>query len=396
MGPKNGNGNGNGSLRLVVIDSDAAMRAKVKRWVGAKGIRVVGEADDSKGGLRLTRGLQPDLVLMELPAQATSVMDFVKTIKGEFPDTGIILSASNASPDLILSSIRAGAQEFVARPIDEGELDQAIDHLKRISNGSQHSNGRRRGRIISVATPKGGTGATSFTANLGIALNDRTHSKIVLVDMSFTFGDLGVMFDAAPKYSLTDAMVDGSVEESKLRSIMVSHEMGLHLLNVAASPEIGEEVTRQHVVELMGMLATMFDFIIVDVGRQLDDRTVEVLELSDSIMLICELDIPTVRNTVCFTALMERLKIDRDKTHLVINRYHKKSRLSFDDLETLVGRKVFWSIPNDFVPMSVGIDRGVPAVQDAPKSKVAKSYLDLADRIHAQRATPSDPVEAVS
>ena len=89
---------------------------------------------------------------MELPAQATSVMEFVKTIKGEFPETGIILSASNASPDLILSSIRAGAQEFVARPIDEGELDQALDHIKRLSNGNHNSSGRRRGRIINIGS----------------------------------------------------------------------------------------------------------------------------------------------------------------------------------------------------------------------------------------------------
>ena len=392
MGP---NPNKNGSLRLVVIDSDAATRTRVKRWVGMKGVRVVGEAEDSKAGLRLARGLQPDLVLMELPAQATSVMEFVRQIHSEFPNTGIILSASDASPDLILSSIRAGAQEFVARPIDEAELEKAIDHIKRLTNGNGNA-GRRRGRVIAVATPKGGTGATSFTANLGLALNERTHSKIALVDMSFTFGDLGVMFDAAPKYSLSDALVEGALDESKLRSIMVAHESGLHILNVASSPEVAEEVTRQQVVELMGMLTTTFDFVIVDVGRQLDDRTVEVLELSDSIMLICELDIPTVRNTVCFTALMEKLKIEREKTHLVINRYHKKSRLSFEDVETLVGRKVYWSIPNDFAPMSVGIDRGVPAVHDAPKSKVAKSYLDLADRIHAHRVTPSDAVEAVS
>ena len=392
MGP---NPNKNGSLRLVVIDSDAAARTRVKRWLTAKGVRVVGEAEDSKAGLRLARGLQPDVVLMELPAQATSVMEFVRQIRTEFPSTGIILSAHEASPDLILSSMRAGAQEFVARPIDEAELEKAIDHIKRLTNGSGHS-ARRRGRVIAVATPKGGTGATSFTANLGLALNSRTHSKIALVDMSFTFGDLGVMFDAAPKYSLVDAMVEGSLDETKLRSIMVSHETGLHILNVAASPEVAEEVTRQQVVELMGMLTTMFDFVIVDVGRQLDDRTVEVLELADSIMLICELDIPTVRNTVCFTALMEKLKIEREKTHLIINRYHKKSRLSFEDVETLVGRKVFWSIPNDFLPMSIGIDRGVPAVNDAPKSKVAKSYLDLADRIHELRVMPSDAVEAVS
>lgn len=391
MGPnKNGN-----SLRLVVIDSDAATRTRVKRWVTGKGLRVVGESEDSKSGLRLARGLQPDLVLMELPPQATSAMELVKQIRTEFPDTGIILSASNASPDLILSSIRAGAQEFVARPIDEAELDKAIDHLKRISNGHGNAS-KRRGRVITVATPKGGTGATSFTANLGIGLNERSHGKIVLVDMSFTFGDLGVMFDSAPRYSLADALVDEAVEESKLRSILVSHESGIHLLNVCSSPEISEEITRQHVVEAMGMLCTMFDYVLVDIGRQLDDRTVEVLEMSESIMLICELDIPTVRNAVCFSALMDKLKIGRDKTQLVINRYHKKSRLSFDDVETLVGRKVYWSIPNDFAPMSVGIDRGVPAVQDAPKSKVAKSYLDLADHVHSHRGIPSDPVEAVS
>jgi pilus assembly protein CpaE len=122
---------------------------------------------------------------------------------------------------------------------------------------------------------------------------------------------------------------------------------------------------------------------------------VEVLELSDTIMLIASLDLPTVRNTVCFTALLEKLRIDRDKMCVVINRYHKKSRLSSDDVETLLGRKVFWAIPNDFEPMSLGIDRGTPAVKNAPRSKVAKSFMDLAERIHAQAPTQSTAVEAV-
>lgn len=375
----------NRSFRLVVIDSDAETRARVKRWVSGKGIRVVGESEDSKAGLRLARGLQPDIVLLELPSQATSAMEFVKQIRLESPATGIILSARDASSELILSSMRAGVQEFVARPIDEAELDKAIDHLKRLSGATP--SGTKRGKVISVASPKGGTGATSFTANLGLALNGRTDSKIVLVDMTFQFGDLGVMFDSSPRYSLTDAFVEGSIEESKLRSVIITHETGLHLLNVAASPEIAEDVTKEHVVELVGILTTMFDYVVVDIGRQLDDRTVEVLEVSDAITLISSLDLPTVRNTVCFTGLLEKLKIDRDKLHIVVNRFHRRSRLSIDDVETLVGGKVFWSIPNDFEPMSVGIDRGIPAVQHASRSKVAKSYMDLADRIHARLAT---------
>ena len=64
MGAKNGNGSSNESLRLVVIDSDAAMRTKVKRWVGAKGIRVTDPAHVEEAlqqGLAATQH-QPALV----------------------------------------------------------------------------------------------------------------------------------------------------------------------------------------------------------------------------------------------------------------------------------------------------------------------------------------------
>jgi len=384
----------NAALRLVIIDSDTSARAYVKQWAHGKNIRVVGEADDSNGGLRLMRSLQPDLVLIEMPTPATATMEFVKWVRTEYPGTGIILSAHDASPQLILSGMRAGAQEFVARPIDGPELAKAIEHVRQLTGATLNS--KRRGRVMSVISSKGGIGATSFTANLGLALASRSDSKIVLVDMSFPFGDLGVMLDATPRYGLADALVEGAIEESKLRSVLVPSVPGVHLLSVAASPEFAEEVTRQHMVELVGTLSTMFDYVLIDIGRQLDDRTVEVLSLSDEIMLISSLELPTVRNTVCFASILSKLNIDREKIHVVINRFHKKSRLSLEDVAAMLTRDVYWSIPNDYEPMSVGIDRGVPAVQHAPRSKVAKSYLDLADHIHSLRATPSDRVEAVT
>ena len=382
-----------GNLRLVVIDSDAAVSASVKQWANGKGVRVVGEAEDIAAGLRLTRSLQPDLVLLELPFQATPAMEFVRRIRSEFPGTGIIVSATEASPQLVLSCIRAGAHEFVPRPIDGAELDKAVSHIRQLS-GVTLSN-KKRGQVMSVVSSKGGIGATSFTANLGLALAQRSDSKVVLVDMSLPFGDLGVMLDAPARYSLTDALVDGSIEESKLRSVLVASVPGVHMLSIAPSPEAAEEITRQHMIELAGILSTMFDYVVIDIGRQLDDRTVEVLELSDSIMLLTSLDLPTVRNTVCFAGILTRLKIDHAKIHVVLNRFQKKSRLSLDDVEAMVDRKVFWSIPNDYEPMSMGIDRGVPAVQHAPRSKVAKSYLDLADRVHSETAH-TDRVETVA
>ena len=115
--------NSNRTIRLIVIDSDSKTRVNVKRWMSEKGFRVIGEADNTKIGLRLVRGLQPDVVLLELPASGSQTMEVVKKIREELPDTRIVLSSHESSPQLILSCIRAGACEFVARPVEPGELE---------------------------------------------------------------------------------------------------------------------------------------------------------------------------------------------------------------------------------------------------------------------------------
>ncbi len=370
--------NGHRTLRLIVIDSDRRARVYVKRRMAGDGIRVIGEADNTQAGLRLVRGLQPDCVLMELEATASQTLDAVKKIKDELPDTGIILSSHESSPQLILSCIRAGAQEFVSRPIDAGELEKAFEHMRQLLARTT-TNGKRRGKVISVFSGKGGIGATSVVANLGVALAGHPHTKTVLVDLCFHMGDLGLMLDQTPKYSLVDALSDGSVDTSKLPSVLCQHESGLYLLTVASSPEMADEINASHMTELFGQLSSMFDYVLVDVGRHLDDRTVEVLSISDGILFLSSLDLPTIRNVKRYLDIFDELEIDRGLIHLVVNRFQKKSRLTLTDLENTVGLETFWTIPNDFAPISLGIDRGNPAVVEAPKSKVAQNFKDLAE-----------------
>lgn len=369
----------NQTLRLIVIDSDSQTRIDVKRWAGEKGVRVIGEAENTKLGLRLVRNLDPDVVLLELAASSAQTMEAVKRIGEELPNTRVILSSHEASPQLILSCIRAGAHEFVARPIEPSELEKALDHIRKLETMS--ANRRKRGKVLSVFSTKGGIGATSFVANLGAALAGHADVRTVLVDLSFQMGDLGLLLDQPAGYSLTDALEEGAVDEAKLRSTLSEHRSGVSLLTVAASPEAGEDVTREHMLELFGALTAMFDFVIVDVGRHLDDRTVEVLELSQTIFMMSALDLPTVRNACRYLDIFDRLEFERDKIRVVVNRVDKKSRLTVKDLESTINMDVFWTIPNDSEPMSLAIDTGVPAVINSPKRKVSQSFRSLADRL---------------
>jgi pilus assembly protein CpaE len=381
-----------------VVDSDRGSRLYVKRRLNSDGIRVIGEAENIQAGLRLVRGLQPDIVLLEVEASVIPTLDAVKKIKEELPDTGIILSSHEASPQLILSCIRAGAQEFVSRPMDISELEKAVDHIRKVLERTVPA-GKKRGKVLTVFSVKGGIGATAVVANLGVALAARSDTKTALVDLSFHMGDLGLMLDLPPRYSLTDAVgSEGGIDGTKLPAILSQHPSGVHLLTVAASPEVGDEISASHMTELFGYLNTMFDWIVVDAGRHLDDRTIEVLTLSDAILVLSCLDLPTIRNVKRYVEIFDKLEIDRERIHLVVNRFIKKSRLSLNDLETTVGLETFWTIPNDFAPMSLGIDRGSPAVLQTPKAKVSQNFKDMAENICELygRSTPESSVEAAS
>jgi pilus assembly protein CpaE len=108
---------------------------------------------------------------------------------------------------------------------------------------------------------------------------------------------------------------------------------------------------------------------------------VEVLSLSDAILVLSCLDLPTIRNVKRYMEIFDKLEIDRDRIHLIVNRFLKKGRLTLNDLESTVGLETFWTIPNDFAPMSLGIDRGNPAVLQTPKAKVSQNFKDLAENL---------------
>jgi pilus assembly protein CpaE len=359
----------------------------MKHYLEARGVRVVGEAEDVKAGQQLVWGLQPDAVIIELLDNASETVDLVKRIREGLPGTGVIIARYQPSPQVILACMRAGAQEFVSRPLDELDVERALAHVRRLIEKSG-GNGKSRGALLSIFSSKGGVGATSTAANLAVALARQSGGTTILVDMSFQFGDLGLMFNQPPKYSLTDALEKGALDQSKLRSIISEHQSGVSLVTVAASPDVAEEITRRHIIEFFGALNTMFDYVVVDIGRHLDDRTVEVLELSDAILLISTLDVPSIRNVSKYLDMFARLELDEKKIQLVLNRHNKRSRLSLKDMEKALKRTVFWTIPNDFEPMSLGIDEGTPAILEASRSKLAHNFKRLAE-VYSEMFTES-------
>lgn len=385
-------------LKLVLIDRDEKTAKMIKEHFADKGVRLVGEAADLKGGLRQVRGLLPDLVLLEVPAEAGKAFEAVQRIRGELPECGIILSADHVSSDLILNSMRAGAQEFVNRPIQAADLEKAIEHLRKLM-GQIVPSGRRRSCTVSLFSTKGGSGASIVATNLAVALAQRPGTRVALVDLNFQMGDLSLMMDLKPRYSIADLQGSTGMDEREVRSLLSAHNSGVMLLNATGTAEDGQKVDRNQMVDVFGMLGTMFDFVIVDADRHLDERSLEVLDLSDRVLLVATLSLPAIRNAKRYFELFRRLEMNENKFEMVVNRYNnKKSGLRIRDLEGAVGLQVSWLVPNDYQVANHSIDAGVPLMIGAPRSKLAKSFEEYAEKLasgaEASRETVAVPTPA--
>jgi pilus assembly protein CpaE len=208
---------------------------------------------------------------------------------------------------------------------------------------------------------------------------------VALVDFNLQVGDLGLMLDLQPEHSFARAVEDGTLDENKLQNVLARHRSGLRLLTVSDRPEESDLVLRNHVPELFGLLNTMFDVVVADLSRHIDERTIELLDLADDVLLVSSVDVPTIRNTRRYLDLFERLEVPRDRVRLVVNRHQDAGRLGIKDLENTVGKEVFWCLPNDYRPMSAAIDNGNPVVMDSPRSRLSKSYREMGDALQELR-----------
>jgi pilus assembly protein CpaE len=272
--------------------------------------------------------------------------------------------------------MRAGAQEFLTRPVDTRELGEAVKRLSGVIKRSGTPR-RRSGKIVTVFSSKGGVGVTSVSTNLAVSFQRNAKKRTALVDLNMQMGDVGLMLDLRPEYTITDAIGTGNLDETRLRGLMAEHDSGVHFLSTPEDPIEAEKISPGLLLEVFSLMKSMYDVIVVDAGHFFDSRVLEVLSLADTILVIAALDVPTVRNVRRCLTLFAQLGYTQEKVRLVINRHQTKSKVTAEDLEETAEAKIFWSIPNDYKPLIASIDSGVPAIVQSSKSKVSRAIEDL-------------------
>jgi pilus assembly protein CpaE len=236
----------------------------------------------------------------------------------------------------------------------------------------------REGNVISIYSPKGGTGCTTIAVNLGVTLAERGR-RTLLIDGSLQFGDVAVMLNMKPSTSIVDLMDRmAEVDADLISSVVVEHESGLGVLMAPPRPEMADLVSEEKMKKLLDQLRKSFEFIIIDTSSSLNDVALSMLDASDRIFLVTEQSLPTLKNVSRFFDLAETLSYQRSKIMLVVNRASERRGISVKDISDTLKRPVISTIPVDEETVSRAADQGRPLVYAARKRPISARLIKLA------------------
>ena len=134
------------------------------------------------------------------------------------------------------------------------------------------------------------------------------------------------------------------------------------------------------VQQIIKLLSTEFDHVVLDTGAGLDEHTLAALDLSTDVVFLADMDVPSVRHLTKVVTAFDRLGMRNATRHFVLNRADARVGLSMAQVATQAGLAIDVKVPlSKQVP--VALNEGVPIILSAPRNPVTRKLWELVERL---------------
>ena len=330
--------------------------------------------DDWPGFLDKIERTHPDVVIVDVTKLAEPLEEIVRRIRSTKAQPAIYAVHTSADSQSILDAFRGGATEFLSPPM-EGPLKAALDRLAQAKEAT--NNARGSAKTIAFASAKGGCGATTIACHFAIELAQRTQGKVLLADLDLESGLIGFLLKSKSPYTLADAAHNLQyLDDSYWHGITSSGPSGIEIIT-APAVTVPPQVSPEELHRITSFARGLYDWIVLDLGRNLTAYTLPLLDQIDELHLVLTYEIPALHQAKEIIQKGLRTGYSRDRIRPLLNRMPKHTDLTLEEIDKMLGLPVFQTIPNDYSVMQEAVASGCLV---EPSSSVAKSVAHLVAR----------------
>jgi pilus assembly protein CpaE len=308
----------------------------------------------------------------------------------------VIVVASCDSTDLLDGALDADIADVLLLPQLVENVVFTIRKTAHVKRATSAVKQVHTGRVVTVFSPKGGTGKTVTAANVAASLAKHLQKRTLLIDLDLQFGDAAIVMGIEPEKTIYDLVVaPGELDFDKLLGYTTKHPCGLDILPAPLRPEDAELVTESKITRLLEVARECYDVIVVDTSPFFHGPMLATLDRTDELLMLCGLDVPTLKNVRLALQTLELLSFPTSRIRFVLNRANSKVGLTKREVEAALKVEVANEIPSErIVPLSV--NRGEAAVLAEPGADYSKAILELAKSILPQQNRPKAKRRALS
>ncbi|QDV50794.1 AAA family ATPase [Gimesia fumaroli] len=383
-----------GVVRLSIIDPNESTRNELKNMlIGVDMVWLEAECSRYEFFTEVVSQTQPDIALISLDANPEMALNLIAQVTRDLPTCNVIVVSSSQEGSLILKAMRNGAKEFLGYPLVLEDFLAALNRIQMTSGKAEGDPGApRSSQVITVAGVSGGVGCTSLAINLACCLANNERNSVAVIDLDLALGDTDVWLDIIPDYTIQDVAENISrLDYSLLKRSLTKHSCGAFLLPRPVQMDMSVQITTEVLKRIIALLRATFTHLVIDVSKSYNSLDMAAMELSDSVLLTAQLDLPCLRNVVRLSQFFDNNEYVSDKIKVVMNRLGlEDTQISISKALETIGRDIFCQIPNDYATMVESRNNGVPLVMQAPKAKLTRTIMELASSVGGEPVSVSD------
>lgn len=368
-------------LRALIVDPNENTRSVLRNiLLGVESVWLEAECSRYDFVVDIVEQSAVDVAVISLDSDFQTAIQVIQSLSARFPDVDVIGVGSQSDGPFILKAMRAGIKEFVAAPVQYDDMLGALDRLSR-GRGSSDRGGPAPCKVYAFGGAHGGVGATSLAVNFACVLALDPSNAVVFVDLDLAMGDSDVVLDVIPDYTIADVIENiDRIDLPMLKRSLCQHASGLHMLPHPVKIEDSAVIQPDHLSRILALLRMAFTHIVIDLSKGFRSLDMAAIELADSVVVATQLDVSNLRNVVRLQLLLNETDGLIDKVQIVANRVGSdENEISIQRASETIGQPIHCQIPNDSRTMTGSRNNGVPLYEHAPKSKVYRAILEMAE-----------------
>jgi pilus assembly protein CpaE len=381
-------------LAASIVSYDEEFKRQVSQLLRAGGVPigiVENRMSDSSGA-------GPDIIVVDIRADASSGMAAIERLRAGHPSIAIFAVANTAEPDLILQAMRAGANEFfpwtpggtpAARTMEES-LHSAVRRTA-TRRDAAHAGARQPCVTYMFLGAKGGAGATTVSVNCAVEIARLTKRPTVVLDMKPCLGEVALFLGVRPRFTLLDAIENlHRLDKDFLKELTAKHKSGLDILAGSEQFDRPNAQDAGAIEELLRVLTKMYDFIVIDAGNSINALAVSSLYAADTVFLIANPDVPSIRNAQRLVDRVRQLGAGAERVKILLNRTSDNLLIAPKQIETALGYGIHHSFASDYRTVSTALNSGVPLAL-ANNSELSSQFSTFTRQLLGQQDEVKEP-----